>query len=75
MKAVLIEGVEYIKKPEPVEQPKNNIDATHWAILPDGSILFYRVGDKVFLWKPSSKVWDSPATVPYTLYVFCDDEM
>ena len=50
--------------------PENKINATHWAVLPDKTILFYRIGDEVFLWLPLSKVWESPKTVPYTLHCF-----
>ena len=50
--------------------PENKINATHWAVLPDKTILFYRIGDEVFLWLPLSKVWESPKTVPYTFHCF-----
>ena len=50
--------------------PENEVGATHWAVLPDESILFYRVDSTILLWRPFSKVWDTPGIVPYTLHSF-----
>jgi len=44
--------------------------ATHWALLPDKTILYYKVGNSVLLWFPISKRWDKPGLVPYTLFSF-----
>lgn len=55
-------------------KPNNNIGATHWAELPDKTILFYKVGNDVLLWFPLTERWDEPDTVPYSLYSF-DDEI
>ena len=69
---VLIDGVEYIKKPGEIKPPKNEIDATHWAVLPDGQILLYKIDDDVRLWMPRFQEWVNPTIVPYTLYSFDD---
>lgn len=54
----------------PPTPPANEIAATHWAVLPDGGVLFYKVTDEVQLWLPRHKVWIAPGLVPYTLYSF-----
>lgn len=54
--------------------PENDIGATHWAATPDGEILLYQIRNNVLLWFPFSAAWDSPGTVPYTLYCFDDYE-
>lgn len=59
---------------ETKKAPENKLNATHWAELPDGSILFYRVTDDVLLWFPKWQGWDKPGLVPYTLYSFDDYE-
>lgn len=74
MTKVLIEGVEYEPKPNPIKPPPNDVEATHWAILPDESIVYYVIGDEVLLWLPLSSVWVSPGLVPYTLHCFGDHE-
>jgi hypothetical protein len=70
MTTVIIDGVEYIPKPREMPMPTNKIGATHFAILPDKSIIFYRIEDTVLVWKPISKCWDAPSLVPYTLNTF-----
>lgn len=72
MPKVFIDGVEYVEKPQPMPHPKNDKKATHWAVCPDGEILFYRIGDKVSIWLPYSKMWDTTGLVPYTLHSFTD---
>ncbi|MBM96000.1 MAG: hypothetical protein CMI09_09175 [Oceanospirillaceae bacterium] len=67
---VEIDGIEYIEKPAPITPPPNKVQATHWAVLPDDSIVFYRVTDEVLIWLPYSGVWDNPGLVPYTLYSY-----
>ncbi len=52
--------------------PERIEGATHWAILPDDSVLYYKVSDEVHLWLPLSHVWDLPNLVPYTLHCFDD---
>ena len=66
---VIINGIQYIKKPELVKIPENKIGATHWAESPNKT-LFYRIGDNVELWAPYTRTWISPHSVPYTLYCF-----
>ena len=74
MPKVLIDGVECVEKPLPITPPQNDIEATHWAVCPDGQILLYRVGGEVLLWLAMSEVWDHPDTAPYTLHCFDDYE-
>ena len=74
MPKVIIDGVEYVKKTTGNEPPRNDLNASHWAELPDGSKLFYRVGGEVLLWLAYSEIWEPPHTVPYTLYCFDDYE-
>ena len=69
---VLIDGVKYVKEPERRKPPKNDLSATHWAELPDGSTLFYKIGVFIHLWVPASEVWLNTNNVPYTLYCFDD---
>ena len=42
--------------------------ATHYALLPDRSIIYYKLGNEVLLWLPYSEVWGVPETVPYSLF-------
>jgi len=71
MSKVFIDDIEYVKKEgDNVSAPENILDATHWAKLPDGSTIFYKINSKVLMWFPFSKVWDDPKTAPYTLYSF-----
>lgn len=76
MTAVLVEinGIEYIKKPEAIMPPQNDVEATHWAVCPDDSIILYKITDRVLLWAPASEVWLLPSDSdnPYTLYCFDD---
>ncbi|PCJ26745.1 MAG: hypothetical protein COA94_04930 [Rickettsiales bacterium] len=72
MATVIINNVEYIEKPKDIKPPENIHNATHWAVLPDDSILFYRVDDEVVLWQPLSQLWIPPSTVPYTLHSYDD---
>jgi len=75
MPKVMIDGVEYVEKPQPITPPKNDVGgATHFAVCPDGQILFYLIGDEAQLWLAMSKMWTSPGTVPYTLNCFGDYE-
>lgn len=55
-----------------IEAPTNDLNATHWVVLPDGQIIYYKIDDRVLLWHPHSKRWDNPGLVPYTLYCFDD---
>ena len=73
MSKVFIDEIEYVKKKnDNVNVPENKIGATHWAVLPDESIVFYKITSKVLMWFPLSKVWDDPKTTPYTLHSFDD---
>jgi len=55
--------------------PTNEIGATHWAKLPDESILYYKLlDDELSIWIPISKLWIPPGDVPYTLYPFNGDQ-
>ena len=72
---VVIDDVEHIGKPSGISPPSNDVGATHWAECPDGSKLFYIVGNDVLLWMPQNKVYQGPVTVPYTLYCFDDFEV
>lgn len=44
--------------------------ATHWALLPDGGVIFYKINEQILLWAPYSKAWISPGIVPYTIHPF-----
>ena len=74
MTTVLINGVEYIKKPAPIKPPTNNIGATHWAVCPDGDIIFYKITNTILLYGQISRMWLTPTyeAIPYTLYCFDD---
>lgn len=72
MPKVIIDGVEFVKITHGLTPPENKLEATHWAILPDGSVNLYRISDTVLLWLPYSRVWEPPGTVPYTLHCFDD---
>lgn len=72
MISVIINGEEYIKKPAVQSTPEKIDGATHFAILPDDSIVYYQVADSVRIWLPNSKFWDLPGLVPYTLISFDD---
>lgn len=50
----------------------NDIGATHWAVLPDNTILLYKVGHHTKLWLDHSEVWTDVHMIPYTLYSFDD---
>jgi len=69
---IIINGTEYIEKPAARVPPKNTLGATHWAELPDGSLLFYEIGDQVLLWLPYAKAWAKPGLIPYTLHCFAE---
>lgn len=70
---VTIDGVEYVKKSVDTVKPVNDIGATHWAVCPEGSIIFYKITHKAELWLPMSKVWNYVTIAPYTMFCF-DDE-
>jgi len=56
-------------------KPENTIGATHWAVLPDGHVIYYKISDKVLLWRPYAEVWDIVfGVVPYTLHSYCSEE-
>ena len=74
MPKVIIDDIEYIENPYVLTPPQNDLRATHWAELPDGSVIMYRVFDDVKLWLPLSEKWTCPGTVPYTLNCFADYE-
>lgn len=61
--------VDEAKRTKPVPPP-NKIGATHWAILPDDSFVFYKLGESLLIWSGSR--WYKPSMVPYTLYSFDD---
>lgn len=70
MTTVLIDGVEYVKKEQKDSlKIENNIGATHYAILPDDSIVFYKLYCGVFVWLPLSQCWKEEycGIVPYDL--------
>lgn len=73
MPTVIIDGIEYVPKAKN-EKPKieNNIGATHYAILPDDSIVFYCLGDGVLVYLPMSNIWKYIDDVPYDL-IKCDE--
>lgn len=64
--------VQQILKPEKPTLPENPLNATHWAKLPDNSILYYQVTNNILLWAPASRIWIKPEIVPYTLISFDD---
>lgn len=71
MECVIIDGVEYVPKPTTVVPPTNDIGATHWAVLPDGSIQYYKIDQKLSIWIQSAILWQAGVTsIPYTLYSF-----
>ena len=72
MPKVIIDGVEYVEKLAKIKPPANDLNATHWAELPDGSKLFYKLGEELLWWLPASMKWEPPRIVPYTLYCFDD---
>lgn len=72
MITVTIDGINYVEEPKSIAPPKNEIRATHWAVLPDESVVYYRVKNDVLIWLPLSEIWSKPGTVPYTLYAFDD---
>jgi len=82
MTSVIVNGVEYVRKPAPIRIPRNDMGATHWAVLPDGSLAFYKIGSEVLLWYPISTVgdgagmavWGEVTLAPYTLHCFDDIE-
>ena len=54
--------------------PTNNIGATHWAVCPDGDIIFYKITNTILLYGQISRMWLTPTyeAIPYTLYCFDD---
>jgi len=53
------------------KSPENLYGATHYAILPDDTNVFYRISNGLSLmYFPLSKVWQETNDVPYTLYSF-----
>ncbi|MER2492363.1 hypothetical protein [Catenovulum sediminis] len=58
-----------VTRPKP---PENTIGATHWSILPDDSIVFYKIEGDIFTWSGSR--WFKPTIAPYTLHCFDDYE-
>ena len=74
MTTVLINGIEYVpkEKTDPNLQIVNDIGATHYAILPDESIVFYKLEDyTIFVWLPLNCVWRDDIEVPYDL-ILCE---
>lgn len=70
---VVIDGVEYTPKERPIDEPFNRPGgATHWAVCPDGQILFYQITNNeilLYINKPWD-IWHKPGNAPYTLYCF-----
>ncbi len=51
--------------------PENLHGATHYAILPDDTNVFYRISCGLsFMYFPISEIWQETNDVPYTLYSF-----
>jgi len=64
-------------KGEIIKKPLNEIGATHYAICPDDTILYYQYNaylNTFLMWFPYSKVWDKPHLIPYTLHYFHEGE-